>query len=463
VAEVIRPSDAGLYLCWATSGMERDTETREVLRRRVLELEAKLRDQEQRYRLVLAGADAAIWDWNVPAKTVFFSPRWKELRGLSPEEVSNREEEWRRGIHPDDFDRVMAAVQEHFEGRTPSFAVEYRVRRKDGHWIWILDRGLAEWDAEGNVVRMAGSETDISERKRTETQLMARLHQQAVLAELGQHALGTADLQTLMDEAVENVAHALEAEYCKILEIVRDGTALVLRAGVGWREGQVGRAIVDAGPDSQAGYTLARDRPVVVEDLRSETRFRGAPLLLDHDVVSGMSLVIQRQGRAYGVLGVHTKRRRLFTEHDVNFLQAVANILGAAIDQRESEQVIRELSTPVLPLMEAVRLVPVVGKLDEQRARQLENRLLQSVRAYRARAVVLDMTGAEYSGDWTTSLLAGTVEATGLLGAQVVVTGIAAEFAAVLVRDWEGRAWFRTAGDLMGVVQEAERLVRAGS
>jgi PAS domain S-box-containing protein len=127
--------------------------------------EETLRQNEERYKLVLAGADAAIWGWDVPAKRVLFSPRWKELRGFSDDEVSDHEEEWSSGIHPDDFDRVMASVQAHFEGRTPVFAEEYRVRHKDGRWVWILDRGLALRDAAGQVLRMAGSETDITERK----------------------------------------------------------------------------------------------------------------------------------------------------------------------------------------------------------------------------------------------------------------------------------------------------------
>jgi PAS domain S-box-containing protein len=133
--------------------------------------EEALREREERYELVAAGAEAAIWDWDVPGKRVVFSPRWKELRGFADDEVSDREEEWSGGIHPDDLERVMAAVQAHFDGRTAVFAEEYRVRHKDGRWIWILDRGIARRDAAGRVSRMAGSETDITGRKRAEAAL----------------------------------------------------------------------------------------------------------------------------------------------------------------------------------------------------------------------------------------------------------------------------------------------------
>ncbi len=135
------------------------------------QIEEALREREERYELVVSGAEAAIWDWDVPNKRVIFSPRWKAMRGLSDEDVGDGEEEWVKDIHPQDVDRVMAAVRAHFERRTPVFSEEYRVRHKKGHWIWILDRGIARWDEAGNVIRMAGSETNITERKQAEIDL----------------------------------------------------------------------------------------------------------------------------------------------------------------------------------------------------------------------------------------------------------------------------------------------------
>lgn len=130
--------------------------------------EERLRQQIERYDLVTAGVRDGIWDWDVPKKKVFFSARWKTMRGFSEEEVSDHEEEWSSGIHPEDAPRVFASVQAHFAGETPWFTEEYRVRRKDNTWMWVLDRGLALRDAAGRVVRMAGSETDITLRKQME-------------------------------------------------------------------------------------------------------------------------------------------------------------------------------------------------------------------------------------------------------------------------------------------------------
>jgi PAS domain S-box-containing protein len=133
--------------------------------------EQAIRESNDRYALVIAGAGAAIWDWDVPNRRVVYSPHWKAMRGLAEDEVSDRDEEWSSGIHPDDAPRVLAAVQAHFAGATPVFSEEYRVRCRDGSYKWVLDRGLAQRDAQGRVIRMAGSETDITARKRWEEQL----------------------------------------------------------------------------------------------------------------------------------------------------------------------------------------------------------------------------------------------------------------------------------------------------
>ncbi|MBI3909452.1 MAG: PAS domain S-box protein [Armatimonadetes bacterium] len=191
-----------------------------------------------------------------------------------------------------------------------------------------------------------------AETEAAEEALRARERQQAAVAELGRRALAGADLFTLMDEAVALIARTLAVEYAKVLELLPDGKELFLRAGVGWKEGLVGHATVGAGTDSQAGYTiLARPpmiaaglrsgEPVIVEDLRIETRFSGPPLLHEHGVVSGMSVVIPGYERPYGVLGAHTTRRRTFTEDDVHFLQAVASILAMAVERKRAEEALR--------------------------------------------------------------------------------------------------------------------------
>ena len=130
-----------------------------------------LRENEERWQLALAGSTDGIWDWNLVNHTVFLSSRWKEVRGYSENEIGTEENEWSSRIHPDDLERVLTTVQQYFDKKIPKFECEYRTRCKDGTYRWIVDRGMAVWNADGRAVRMVGSETDITERKNAERQL----------------------------------------------------------------------------------------------------------------------------------------------------------------------------------------------------------------------------------------------------------------------------------------------------
>ena len=164
-----------------------------------------------------------------------------------------------------------------------------------------------------------------------------RSEQQASIAELGNEALAGADEDALIESATRRVLHALPVEFCAVLELLPGGAALLLRAGVGWRPGLVGRATVGAGRESHAGYAIETDRPVVIADLPRETRFRPPALLRDHGVLSGLTVVIRGDGTPYGVIGAYASARRRFTNSHVMFLQAIANVVALARRRRREE------------------------------------------------------------------------------------------------------------------------------
>ncbi|MEX0617922.1 MAG: GAF domain-containing protein [Pseudohongiellaceae bacterium] len=292
-----------------------------------------------------------------------------------------------------------------------------------------------------------------------ERELKSRLRQQAALARLGQRALSDCDLQQLMDETARMVILALEADLSKILEVQPDRGSLLLRAGVGWREGLVGSALVDADRQSPGWYAMQSNEPVIVGNLRCETRFKPPQLLLDHDIISGLNVLVHIGGEPFAVLGAHTTRYRHFTDDDINFLQNAANILGMAIERERNEHVIRELSTPVLQIFPRVLLVPVVGRYDQQRAATVEDTVLHEIKARRAQVVVVDVTGAHFDPE-ASPLFIRTLKAAKLLGAEVLITGVTSELAGGLVSQVDRWQNLRTMGDLESGVQEALCLMR---
>ena len=197
---------------------------------------------------------------------------------------------------------------------------------------------------------------DVTERVEREAELRNRVDQQEIVANLGRRALEERDLDPLLSDAARFVAEALGMDYCRVLAL--DGDELILRQGVGWRDGVVGSATVSAVEnDSQAAYTLSVSEPVVVENLETETRFSGPDLLRNHDVTSGISAVIGPIDDPWGVLGTHSRDQRTFTEREVNFVQSVANTLAAAINRRENEREIRSRHERLVALNEINSLV----------------------------------------------------------------------------------------------------------
>ncbi|MCX5723637.1 MAG: PAS domain S-box protein [Nitrospirae bacterium] len=183
---------------------------------------------------------------------------------------------------------------------------------------------------------------DITERQRGEASLFAHARQQEAVAKLGLYALLVEEATLVLHEATRLMKEALGADYSKVLELLPGGEMFLLRAGTGWPEGLVGHAQVSAGLDSQAGYTLASSEPVVVQDLRCETRFSGPPLLHQQGITSGMSVVIYCNGRPWGVLGTHSRVPNLFSHEDTHFLQAFANVLGATLERQMAEQALAQ-------------------------------------------------------------------------------------------------------------------------
>jgi len=131
-----------------------------------------LRESEERYALAAEGANDGLWDWNVRNNTVYYSFRWKSMLGFDDAEIGNTLDEWMSRVHPDDREKVEAKLSAHINSQSPQFECEHRVRHQDGTYRWMLNRGLAVRDERGKAYRMAGSQTDITARKRAEAQLL---------------------------------------------------------------------------------------------------------------------------------------------------------------------------------------------------------------------------------------------------------------------------------------------------
>jgi diguanylate cyclase (GGDEF)-like protein/PAS domain S-box-containing protein len=128
-------------------------------------MEKRLKESEERYVLATQGANDGLWDWNLDTNKIYFSPRWKAMLGFNDDEIGQHPREWLSRLHPEDKARVKQQLAAHILGKAPHFESEYRILCKNGTYRWTLTRGLALQDQDGKAHRMAGSQTDITERK----------------------------------------------------------------------------------------------------------------------------------------------------------------------------------------------------------------------------------------------------------------------------------------------------------
>ncbi len=180
-----------------------------------------------------------------------------------------------------------------------------------------------------------------AERDRARLTAEVHVRRQETVAAFSQRALKSTYLDKLLAEVPALLIQVLDVEYSYVAEQVGDGAPLRIIAETGCNDATVSQAELPTGTGSQAGYTLLTQEPVIATDLRTETRFSPSQVLLDHGIVSGITVMISGFEKPFGVLGVFTNRRRVFDRADVQFLQAIANTLVAAIQRHREEAAVR--------------------------------------------------------------------------------------------------------------------------
>jgi signal transduction histidine kinase len=224
---------------------------------------------------------------------------------------------------------AVAAMREH--------SVDYLVKPVDvKHLLTVASAASERWQRRKAEERLRESD----EQFRHSLEIRAR--QQAAVATLGNRALAMGSITELLDEVVALVARTLDLPYSSALERRSDGETLVYRAAAGWKDVVAGQTTVTLNEDTQAGYTYLRNQPALVTDLASETRFAGTAILRDYNIASGITVIIPGPGRPYGVLEAHDVRRRDFTQDDVHFMQAIAHVLGTALERHRGEAAFRQ-------------------------------------------------------------------------------------------------------------------------
>lgn len=226
---------------------------------------------------------------------------------------------------------------------------------------------------EGVVVTYA----EVTRLRHAVDALEERSRRQASVAELGGLALGSEDLQALLDRAVRDVAERLDAPLVEIQQIEDSRVSLVLRAGEGWARGLVGQVRTPMHISNHAGYALQHPSLVLVSDFRTETRFDASELLRDHDVLCGASALIGPGIEPWGLIGAYREEPRPLEKDAAAYLQAMGNILWLAVVHERSRRAQEEERQELRQLIDGLPVM--VGVLDRQLRFEIGNRAFEAL------------------------------------------------------------------------------------
>jgi PAS domain S-box-containing protein len=246
-----------------------------------------------------------------------------------------RQHNWRESLFDAEGAAFHALVERfHAEGRAQD---TLQIRRADGSLRHV------EFSATAHFLpgRHLAVVRDVTARVEAEALVRERARGQAAVAAFGQRALAACDLPALRDEAAALVAATLGVDFCAVLELEPDGAHLRLSAGVGVPASRLGGADLEVSPATPAGYTLQTGTPVLIEDLAQAPDFPPPPWVQALGLTSIITVIIAGPRRPQGVLGVYSRARRRFSDDDVHFLQAIANVLGAALERQQADDAIR--------------------------------------------------------------------------------------------------------------------------
>jgi PAS domain S-box-containing protein len=296
--------------------------------------EDRLRESERKYRDLVETSSDLIWSVDKLGRFSFVNRAARRIYGYEPEEMLGRP------IADFETDTQRLRDEEAFRGvlkGNPLFSYETRHIRKDGRPVDLSVNAIVLHDEDGATIGATGTATDVTDRRRSQTR-------QAAVAELGRRALEGVGLSEITEAAVGMVAETFGLEYAAVLEFVPGEECLALLASAGFPSSGAGVRVPAQHDSSHAGYTIHLDGPVVVEDFAEERRFERSALMAGLGARSGICVTIEGQARPFGALCVHSTRRRSFTADEVNFLQAVANVLATAIGRKRTEDQIVELA-----------------------------------------------------------------------------------------------------------------------
>ncbi|MCT7949572.1 PAS domain S-box protein [Ancylothrix sp. C2] len=317
--------------------------------------EEELRKSEERFALSVEGVKDGIWDWHITTNEVYFSPQWKTMLGYTDDEIPNCFEEWEQRVHPDDKVKIAKIINDYLQGNLPIYEVEHRLRHKDGTYRWILTRGAALRCSTGTPYRMAGSHTDITERKQVEADLTKHQQYLTGIVEVQRQLLTAPVEKNLYQKILQILAPISNASRVYIFENHRDAEGRLLTS----QRAEWCAADIEPQIDNPLLQNLPYDEffPRWVENLSKGKIMQGnvadfpqveKEVLEMQGIISILVLPLIVQGEFFGFIGFdNCVEKRQWDSLEVSLLMSVASAISLAKERQITQEALQQQLTAV--------------------------------------------------------------------------------------------------------------------
>ncbi len=295
------------------------------------------RDRERSLSEAHELAQLGGFEYDLTSERAEWSPQLYHVLGLDPSAFPPSGEQLMELIDSAGRARLTEAYEQALADRG-TFATQCHYDHPDGEVRTLQIRGEVIADHASVPTRVVGTFQDVTARERVRELALRRADAQRAVAELGERALGTTDLDGLFDEAVASISSVLRVEMAGLSEWIPEDDEFMILAEVGM---DAAGARYAGSKGSLSGYTLLTGKPAVVADWSTENRFERPAIVDKLGASSAVNVVVKQRGRSFGVLIAASRELRTFDTDEISFVQAVANVLSAAIDRVDAEDEMR--------------------------------------------------------------------------------------------------------------------------
>ena len=323
--------------------------------------ETALRESQERFKIAAQSAGDLIWEWDIPTGRLEWFGPIDELLGYAPNEFPRTIEAWEKTIHPDDRDRVMAALDQHLKGRTP-YNEEYRVRLKDRTYRYWTDRGTAQRDSEGNPLKMVGACTDITEHKQAEARTEHLKFVLLAIRGVNQLITREKDRDRLIQGACDKLIEMRGYDNVWITLIDESGkVAATAEAGLGKSFLPLVEQLGRSEPPYCMRMALTQAGVLIIEDPFATCA--DCPLSNGYGGRSAMAIRLEHDGKIYGLMTVSVSGDYVADEEEQTLFAEVAEDIAFAFysieleeKHRQAEEAVRESEERFRKLVETMKV-----------------------------------------------------------------------------------------------------------